>query len=773
MDDLYCMHLLGLPCHCPCWQLTHYFPGYNCLQVGLTVLNEQMIEMMLATFVYPLLLQPLLLYHQRLAPLLDSYGSQTSHDHPFQRFGDFEGVEHNLSTVAGPAKAALFTLASVFQFLTNHSLLRLLFTALFHPLSPDSTSAPTVRSALEEATIGADGKATLRVDEEHSRVGLIPNARTTYAFGKHSNTPRKDASDGQEDAVECVFVLSPALAEVLEFDGRDVALLAKSRPNPYRRALLRLLNIPHEITGIRELSVCTMDAALSIFDGKFLADILFGTDLKKFADDMPADERNLDSAYAHDDDDRGMGGPSVSNLQISSSHLKGGSVGSDLTGEIINALCASIVYANKTTTGPWKLDYDDVASHALLCCIRKNGRAMFTASKSIEHCRRQTAAFVVDKTDNLHSPMGGSALSPKGSPGVNAPDYDEQMVGAIMNMFFLDNSDSPEITPLVEEFLRLKLLAGEGEVKRTECSLAIASQTDFDAMGNRIGKYLLDDLEPNVVSIDNAELQLTRTSARSLLKLDALLVLSRDLAATDGIAFKDTSCFAGIAISPDGVITDMKGAGIRELSRQIVCPISPEMNDALFAKIHEEEEESGEPVQGSVIPLAGSPAIPCVCETPASAAHLFTSEDSGVVAEGVTWQSLYLVFLRGYLVFAQPVEGRAGGDGRVIAVCPLERLDVERDNASPTSNGSPARRLLLFHKGFNQTPPSLFLFDELPTQEEYGPFFRNQSFKSGVDVWFEHHKAADHAYNALVTEVFKVKAARGRHVQEYLSTNVH
>jgi hypothetical protein len=729
-----------------------------------------MIEMMLATFVYPMLLQPLLLYHQRLAPLLDSYGSQTSHDHPFQRFGDFEGVEHNLSAVAGPAKAALFTLASVFQFLTNHSLLRLLFTALFHPLSPDSTSAPTVRSALEEATIGADGKATLRVDEEYSRVGLIPNARTTYAFGKHSNTPRKDASDGQEDADECVFVLSPALAEVLEFDGQDLALLAKSRPNPYRRALLRFLDIPHEITGIRELSVCTMDAALSIFDGKFLADVLFGTDLKTFADDMPADERNLDSAYAHDDDDRGMGGPSVSDLQKSSSHLKGGSVGSDLTGEIINALCASIVYANKTTTGPWKLDYDDVAAHALLCCIRKNGRAMLTASKSIGHCRRQTAGFVVDKPDNIHSPMGGSALSPKGSPGVNAADYDEQMVGAIMNMFFLDNSDSPEVAPLVEEFLRLKLLAGEE--KRTECSLAIASQNDFDAMGNRIGKSLLDDLEPNVVSIDNAELQLTRISTRSLLKLDALLVLSRDLAATDGVAFKDTSCFAGIAISPDGVITDMKGAGIRELSRQIVCPISPEMNDALFAKIHE-DLESGEPVQGSIIPLVGSPAIPCVCETPACAAHLFASEDSGIVAEGVTWQSLYLVFLRGYLVFAQPVEGRAGGDGRVIAVCPLERLDVERDNASPTSNASPARRLLLSHKGFDQTPPALFLFDELPTQEEYGPFFRNQSFKSGVDVWFEHHKAADHAYNALVSEIFKVKAARGRHVQEYLSPNVH
>jgi hypothetical protein len=721
-----------------------------------------MIEMMLATFVYPLLLQPLLLYSQRLAPLLESYGSQTTQDHPFQRFGDFEGVEHNLATVSGPAKAALFTLASVFQFLTNHSLLRLLFTALFHPLSPDSTSAPTVRSTLEEATIGADGKATLRLDEEDSHVGLIPDARTTYAFGKHSKTLRRDASDGRENAEECVFVLSPALAEVLEFRGKDFALIARTRPNPYRQALLRFLDIPHEITGIRELSVCAMDAALSIFDGKFLADILFGSDLKTFADDMPADERNLDSAYAHSDDDRGMGGAAVVDSRHMAIQKKGGSVGSDLTGEVVNALCASIVYATRTTSGPWKLDFDDLAAHALLCSIRKNGRAMMRASKSIENCRREMAAFIVERPDTIHSPMGGSALSLKGSPGINAPDYDEKMFGSIMNMFFFDYSDSPEMSPVVEEFLRLKV--SPDDEKRTECSLIIASQNDFDAMCNRIGKFLLDDLEPNS---DNAELQTTRSSAGSLLKVDALLTLARDLVDTGGVAFKDTS-FAGIAISPGGVMTNMKGSGIRELTRQIVCPISNDMNDALFAQMHD-DGEFVMPIPGSIIPLVGSPAIPCVCETPASAAHLFASEDSSVVAEGVTWQSLYLVFLRGYLVFAQPVEGRAGGDGRVIAVSSLERLDVEQDSNSPTNNGSPARRLLLSHKDFNQTPPPLFLFDELPNQNEYGPFFRNQTFTSGVDVWFEHQTAATHAYKVLATEMFKAKSERGRRMQEYLA----
>jgi len=715
--------------------------------------------MMLATFVYPLLLQPLLLYHQRLTPLLETYGSQSPSDHPFQQFGDFEDVEYNLTTVSGPAKAALFTLASVFQFLTNQSLLRLLFTALFHPLSPDSSSVPTVRSALEEATVGADGRATLRLDGPTSQFGLIPDSRLTYAFGKHSKFRRKDASDEQGDDEECVFVLSPALAEVLEFRGKDISLIARARPNPYRRALLNFLDIPHEITGVRELSSCTIDAALSVFDGKFLADILFGTDLKTFGDDMPADERNLDSAFAHDDDDRGMGGSAVYNSRHSAGRQKGGSVGSDLTGDVINALCASIVSASKSTSSPWKLEFDDVAAHALLCCIRKNERAMVTATKALDKRRRQIASFIVDRPCTIHSPMGGSDIEMKGSPNVNASDYEEQMFGSIMELFFFDSPSSITEPPPVEDFLRLKLSA-EDSSKR-ECSLAVATQYDVDVMCARVGKSLLAELDFSAGSFEVQELQLTRTSTRSLLKVDALLTLSRNLASTGGETFQDT-VFAGIAISPNGVLTDMKSSGIRELSRQIVCPISTDMYDALFP------EPPSLPAPGSVIQLAGSTAIPCVCETPASAAHLFASEEASVVAEGVTWQSLYVVFLADCLILAQPVQGM-GAEGRVIAASPLEQLDVSFDKAPPVNNGSPARRLVLSHKGLDLMPPNLFLFDELPKEKEYGPFFHNETFRSSLDVWFEHQNASALAYNLISTQIFKAKSQRGRQLRIFLS----
>lgn len=68
-------------------------------KVGLTVLNEQVIEMMLATFVYPLLLQPLLLYYQRFDSTVDR--SQSSDDrHPFNGFGgDFSHADSALAVV--------------------------------------------------------------------------------------------------------------------------------------------------------------------------------------------------------------------------------------------------------------------------------------------------------------------------------------------------------------------------------------------------------------------------------------------------------------------------------------------------------------------------------------------------------------------------------------------------------------------------------------------------------------------------------------------------
>jgi hypothetical protein len=158
-------------------------------KVGLTSLNEQTIEMMLATFVYPLLLQPLLLYMQRfgahnqalLSTMTDvlSKGAKTGVAEAGADIAESDRIQD-----AAPAKTALFTLSAVFQLITNQPLMRLMITALFHPLAPDSSGETMIRAKPDVAGIGPDGQLCVRVDafgqEEAHKIGY---EKSPYSFG--------------------------------------------------------------------------------------------------------------------------------------------------------------------------------------------------------------------------------------------------------------------------------------------------------------------------------------------------------------------------------------------------------------------------------------------------------------------------------------------------------------------------------------------------------------------------------------------------------------
>ena len=257
----------------------------------------------------------------------------------------------------------------------------------------------------------------------------------------------------------------------------------------------------------------------------------------------------------------------------------------------------------------------------------------------------------------------------------------------------------------------------------------------------------------------------SRNSALGLMKLDALMSLLKDLAASGGVAIRDLK-MEGIALSSTGRFVQTMEYS---LSRQVFAPISRSLAETMMEPI----SNVGLPETGSVLPLAGKKAIPCVCEAPASAAHLFLDSNTGVQAEGVTWQSLYLVFSEDTLIFAQPLPNGPGGDGRVITSCYTECLNAEHDPEGHKSP-APARRLLLSHMSYERSvPPGLFLYDKAPQTSELGPFLRLQPYVSHLDVWFEHQRAADMAYKILSTQVFQAKANRGRRIQAFLDPQGH
>ena len=231
----------------------------------------------MAAFVYPLLLQPLLVFYQRLpsesgdAPsLLDPFAKRVVE----RSTVDFNEVGRVPPEVSAPAKTALFTLASVFQLISNRPLIRLLYTALFHPLSPDSSGETVIGAEGCVTRVNDDGKKEIRVD---SPLDKDEDERLSYPFGG-----KEQASFAiDHDAESCVFVLSPALAEVLKLTSgtKNQAHFSKLRPNPYRRAILQMLEVPHHMSDFRKLSFHAVDAAVSVFNGEFLAATLFGKDI--------------------------------------------------------------------------------------------------------------------------------------------------------------------------------------------------------------------------------------------------------------------------------------------------------------------------------------------------------------------------------------------------------------------------------------------------------------------------------------------------------------
>jgi hypothetical protein len=357
--------------------------------------------------------------------------------------------------------------------------------------------------------------------------------------------------------------------------------------------------------------------------------------------------------------------------------------------------------------------------------------------------------------------MGGSSIFIPGSPSVNADDYNEQMFGSLMNLVFYDKMDVNG-APAADEFVQLK--STEPNL-REGLSTSISTVGNFDSLCNSVGGFLLlEEGDFGSGSFDREMVEERRHGACSFFRVDALLSLLRDMAATGGIAMRDGTV-GGIAVSPDGsIIHFAESFGASD----VYANVSRDVATAVFSRGGDGEQ----PEARSTIHLVGSPAIPCVCEAPPSTAALFSDDVSGVIAEGVTWQSLYLVFLRGFLIFAQPLPGESGGDGRVVTSCALERLWVEPDPEPPT-DGSPARRLLLYYKWFDKVPPGLFLFDDVPTSEEFGPFYRVKPFTSRLDVWFEDGRAADHAYQILTTEIFKAKSQRGNRLASYLDPQHH
>lgn len=719
--------------------------------MGLTVFNEQCIEMMLATFVYPLLLQPLLNYVNELVASVDE-SRFTFTDHPFGGMSvDLSDISAALLPVSAPAKTALFTIGYVFQTLTNQPLLRLLFTVLMHPLSPDPN--PAVSCKLEIAMIDLKGAPVIRLDHNFASQS---NNNITYGFGRAKDqTPASDIEieDEKDNAEACIFVLAPALAEILERSDLDEITMSSYRPNPYRNALLKCLQAPDDMSDIRELAACSFDTVVSVFDETFIARIMYGCNVLK-------------RGVAGHDAVPGVGAPkeppknhSMDNsLSIVTDSLhKDGFFKPSLITDIVTALVDCTVFAKRISSNDWKLGYDNVGVHALLASVKGNTFAAEAALSRINVRKCQAATQLFEKPSCGLLPMGGSNNTIHGAPTVNDSSHEDRMFDFFMNYVFFESVNAAGNSIAEEVILHMDDVFEQCTLDSLMASVCFAA--DSKSLADRVVGVLGNKVDEtrNKLPFERSTLDERRETVIACLRLDALGIVLKFLASGDKSILSDNN-FAGRALTCKSSVVETRN---REYARYLICPLSREVSGILFNL----DRGTQIPSPLSSINLANYEMLPCVCEAPASAAHLFSDEISGVVAEGVTWQSLYIVFVDDFLVFAQPYLGLSGGLGRVISSCALSNVFVQNDRSTPQPGG-PARRLMLSYVWFEKAPPPLFLFDIFPKQVKKSPPFSHLSkYTSHLDVWFEHQRAADYAFRTIASQIFHAKARRGSSLQ--------
>lgn len=123
-----------------------------------------------------------------------------------------------------------------------------------------------------------------------------------------------------------------------------------------------------------------------------------------------------------------------------------------------------------------------------------------------------------------------------------------------------------------------------------------------------------------------------------------------ELSTTNGSILRDRK-LAGFAISGKGSILETTKFREKDTELSIYHPISTDLFCDLF---YQGDSDHGLPTPGTVVELVGSTAFPCVCEVPDVSESLFTTSSASLVAAGVKWQSLYLVFKGRFMILAEP-----------------------------------------------------------------------------------------------------------------------
>ena len=314
------------------------------LMVGLVPLNEQIIEMMFPTVIYPLVLTPL---HNFIRHSARSDIGGVGEPNPFG-----ENLAKHMSrpvsrgaataeSDSALAKSALFVIASIFHFISHKELLHLLLTVLLHPLAPDISNADTVSQPNPEILYTSNtGYTHIKTDQIHEE-----NQFSLYRYGR-SNKKKDTLKLRSNSRNDCIFVFSPILQDMFEWSmtGQKGQISPENlQSNRYRRTLLSCLSGTDGMAELQSPAVFAIDAIVSTMGKDVLDSIIFGSRIHQdieFRTSTP-EPRDGDESVASD---------SASVLSMSTASNFSSSLSNHMI-EFVSCMCVSIITATISYDG--------------------------------------------------------------------------------------------------------------------------------------------------------------------------------------------------------------------------------------------------------------------------------------------------------------------------------------------------------------------------------------------------------------------------------------
>ena len=301
--------------------------------------------------------------------------------------------------------------------------------------------------------------------------------------------------------------------------------------------------------------------------------------------------------------------------------------------------------------GVWRLDYNKTVARVLLQIIGTNVFAARVAMKLLIRRKQKSALFLsqlpasvdIGFVDALHK-MGEVE-----GPVSITENQDEQQLNLIMDRLVRDTWDG-KAGCILDAVLRREHVNGSVTLSVDVAEKCVLVQACKDILASRkiVVSEGMDAAMSCAADSIFAHFQLGKC-------LISVLLLGGILYA--GIFLHPSThlfCFRSLDALAAYVSGDLNAAKYSLDDHIVVAPLSTQQTTALLDQDGESVDRRPNP--GDVVDLVGRVAFPCVCEVNEASHFLFTDQRACVVADGVRWQSLYLVFLGRYMLLAEPVK---------------------------------------------------------------------------------------------------------------------